>query len=111
MDAWEDAEKPVWIYRVRPTEWVASSDMTDAEKQAHPSHEAIGGYLRVNDMKEQYQKAYEAASEEDRELTRQLPNFDPEVLLEITGVDMRDPNQPREIEIDGVVYTLVPKQN
>ena len=108
---WLNAQKPDWIFQVSLTEWVASSDMTDAEKEAHPSHETTGGYLRVNDIKEQYQKAYAATSEEDRELTRQLPNFDAEVLLEITGVDMRETKQLREIEIDGVVYTLVRKQD
>ena len=85
--------------------------MTDDEKKANPRHETTGGYLRVNDMKEQYQKAYSAAPKEDRELTLQLPNFDAEVLLEITGVDVRETKQPLEITLDGVVYTLIRKKD
>ena len=111
VEEWRCASIPLWLHDIKATQWVVSSDMTDAEKEANPSYKETGGYLRVNNMQEQYRKAYAAASEEDRELTRKLPNFDPEVFLEITGVDMREVEQPREIKIDGKVYTLVKKQD
>ena len=108
---WDNAEKPDWFYDVSPTTWVPSSDMTDAEKVKHPSYETIGGYLRTNDLKQEWAKAFASATPEDIELTKALPAFDAAVFLEITGIDLRDktaaaPCEGREVEIDGVVYVL-----
>ena len=112
---WDDADKPSWLYGPTPTTWVASEDMTDEEKAEHPEHETTGGYLRVNDMKAEWRKAYEAASLEDREAVKRLPNFDAEVFFKITGLDLRDkpetaPREGQEIEIDGVMYVLKAKE-
>ena len=78
------------------------------------SHGTTGGYLRVNDMKEEWLKAYNNATQEDIELTKQLPAFDAEVFLEITGIDLREPKvescEGSEIEIDGVTYILKEKK-
>ena len=90
---WDAAGKPAWLYKPSPATWVYSADMTAEEKTAHPEHETMGGYLRVNDMKDEWRRAYESASEEDRELVKRLPNFDAEVFLEITGLDLREPEQ------------------
>lgn len=114
-EEWENAYKPVWLYVPKPTTWVNSKDMTAEEKAAHPDHKTTGGYLRVNDMKAEWRKAYDAASPEDREDVKLLPNFDAEVFLEITGLDLRDkpetaPCEGREIEIDGVTYVLKAKE-
>ena len=108
---WDEAVKPSWIYGVSPTTWVSKSEMTDDEKLANPSYKTTGGYLRENDMKEEWAKAFAAATPEDIELTKALPAFDAEVFLEITGVDLRDksveaPCEGREVEIDGVTYVL-----
>jgi hypothetical protein len=88
--------------------------MTEAEKVEHPSHEITDGYLRTNNMKEQWAKAFAEATPEDIALTKALPAFDAEVFLEITGIDLRDkpaaaPCEGREVEIDGVVYVLKAK--
>jgi hypothetical protein len=114
-EEWDNACKPNWLYAPTPTTWVCSEDMTAEEKAAHPEHETTGGYLRVNDMKEEWRKAYDDASPEDREAVKRLPNFDSEVFLEITGLDLRDmpetaPCEGREIEIDGVTYVLKAKE-
>jgi len=87
---WDRAEKPDWTFNVRPTTWVHLDEMTDAEKAEHPESETTGGYLRVNNMREQWAAAYAAAPPEQIELTKALPGFDAEVFLEITGVDLRD---------------------
>jgi hypothetical protein len=84
--------------------------MTDKEKEDNPSHETTGEYLRVNDLKEEWRNAYDEATPEDRALTKQLPGFDADVFMEITGIDFRDKPKAtcagREIEIDGVTYVL-----
>lgn len=109
---WDNAEKPNWIYKPSPLTWVKSEEMTDVEKANNPEHEVTGGYLRKNDMKEEWAKAFAEATPEDIELTKKLPAFDADVFLEITGIDLRDktvvePSGCHEVVIDGVVY--VPK--
>jgi hypothetical protein len=110
VSEWNAAEKPDWLYTVTPTKRVTSYEMTDKEKEDNPSHETTGGYLRVNDMKVAYRNAYEAATPEDRALTKWLPGFDADVFMQITGIDLRDKPKTtcagREIEIDGVTYVL-----
>ena len=110
-EEWDSAVKPNWIYSVSPTTWVPESSMTIDEKSANPSYKTTGGYLRKNNMKEEWVKAFAAATPEDIELTKALPAFDAEVFLEITGIDLRDkaadaPCEGREVEIDGMIYVL-----
>ena len=112
---WDAAEKPTWICNPCPTTWVHSDNMTAEEKDAFPTHETTGGYLRVNDMKAEWAKAYASATPKDIELIKALPAFDADVFLEITGIDLREnkpaeaPCEGREIEIDGVTYVLKAK--
>jgi len=113
-ELWSKAEKPDWICYIQATTWVPSDEMTEAEKQEHPNHDTVGGYLRKNDLKKEWRKAYNSATPEDIELTKQLPAFDAEVFLKITGIDLREPKkvscEGREIEIDGVTYVLKEKK-
>ena len=100
---WDNAYIPSWIFAPIPITWVSSVETT-------------GGYLRVNDLKEEWRKAYEGASEEDIQAVRDLPAFDYDVFEEITGLDLRPVSatascEGREVEIDGVVYVLKKKEN
>jgi hypothetical protein len=99
---WGAAYKPKWLFEPTPTTWVNVADMTDEEKAANPSHTTTGGYLRKNDMAEEWRKAYANASSEDIQAVRDLPGFDADVFLEITGLDLRTPDD--EVTINGVVY-------
>ena len=107
---WDKAYKPAWLLTPSPTTWVPSNKMTYQEKSDNPSHKTTGGCLRVNDMKEEWRKAYQSASPEDIQAVRDLPAFDYDVFEESTGLDLRiketSPCEGREIEIDGVTYVL-----
>lgn len=108
---WDTAIKPDWLYKPCPTTWVTSADMTEQEKADNPTYETTGGYLRVNDMKVEWLKAYQGASPEDIQAVRDLPAFDYAVFEQITGLDLREKPMPatcegREVEIDGVTYVL-----
>ena len=106
---WDEAYKPAWIYAPSPTTWVITYKMTDKEKVDNPTHETTNGYLRVNDMKEQWRRAYEGAAPEDIQAVRDLPAFDYDVFEDITGLDLREKQaacEGREVEIDGVTYVL-----
>ncbi len=108
LNMWYDAEKPAWLYQPQPTAWVASEDMTDDEKSKFPDHETTGGYLRENDIMEEWRKAYDSASDGDIQAVIDLPNFDVAVFKEITGLDLSQPTDrgaaPKEVIIDGVRY-------
>jgi len=109
VDVWDKCAKPDWIYRPSTTTWVDECSMTPAEKVENPTFHTCGGYLRTNDMADEWRKAYESATSEDIELTRNLPNFDAEVFKEITGIDLSGPDTPSEymtITIDGKKYKL-----
>jgi len=76
------------------TEWVEQSEMTAEEKSAHPGFGTTGGYLKKNDFKEAYIKAWNKASDTDRAWFLKLPNFDADIFFEITGVDLRASSAP-----------------
>ena len=110
-DDWDGAEKPAWLYEASCTTWVTESGMTDAEKVDNPTFQTCGGYLRENNWREEWRKAFEGASGEDVQKVRDLPNFDYDVFEEITGLDIRPQEKPKTcdgktVEIDGVKYEL-----
>ena len=107
-ETWDYASKPYWIYKISPTTWVPEADMTDQEKVENPTFNSCQGYLRVNDWKDEWRKAYNNATPEDIVLTRALPNFDAAIFKEITGIDLDAPvsKNPAEIVIDGATYVL-----
>jgi hypothetical protein len=69
--------------------WVYSADMTDAEKTEHPSHVTTGGFLRTYKYKDAWRKAWDGAEESDRKKVLDLPKFDADIFLDITGIDVR----------------------
>ena len=67
-------------------EWVWSYNMTDTEKEQHPEHTTIGGYLKVLDESECGQKWWDSLSYDDKMVIASLPNFDVKIFEEITGI-------------------------
>jgi len=104
-EQWDDWEKPDCLY-FNITEWVVELDMTDQEKIDNPTFHTTGGYLKSYEYQEAFQKSWDAASEEDRKKVEALPNFDADIFLEISGIDVRKSNNPQEIIIDGATYVL-----
>jgi len=68
------------------TECILSTDMTDAEKAALPSHETTGGYLKTFTYKEAWSNAWNNANDEQKRWFLSLPNFDADIFFEITGI-------------------------
>lgn len=67
-------------------EWVCSSDMTDAEKKAHPEFRTINGYLKILDETESAQLWWDSLPEHKRQAIKDLPNFDATIFEECTGI-------------------------
>jgi hypothetical protein len=103
LEEWEAAEKPDFLY-FRLTEWISEFDMTEEEKEANPTYKTTGGYLKVYEYKEAFKRSWDNAPAEDREKLFRLPNFDPDVFKEISGIDVFEKEET--INIDGVEYTL-----
>ena len=85
---WDNAQKPCCLY-FSLTKWICESAMSDVEKQENPSYSHTGGYLKAFDYKDAFTKSVTEASKEDRDLIRALPNFNADIFLEISGVDLR----------------------
>ena len=85
---WINAEKPGCLY-FSLTKWIDEDEMSDAEKQENPSYVHTGGYLKKLDYKEAFTQSVTKASKEERDMIRALPNFDADIFLEISGVDLR----------------------
>ena len=82
----EDLDFPSFLY-FDLTEWVNASQATEEEKEKYSrSIETSGGLLRTYEYKEAFQRAYAKASTEDKQKLKKLPNFDPDVFFEISGI-------------------------
>ena len=67
------------------TEW---TEYTQAEKAADPKKELIGGYLKTYTMEEAWANWWEKLSEENKEIIKDIPNFDTEIFKDITGIEV-----------------------
>ena len=106
-DQWAQADIPSWLY-FNLTEWVDKEDMTDLEKQDHPTYETTGGYLKKYEYQEAWKKSYDNATREEQLKIKSLPNFDAEVFYEISGIKIDEIlSNPKEIMIGGATYRLV----
>jgi hypothetical protein len=62
--------------------------MSKAEQKANPSHETAGGFIRYWEYKTAFKRSWDRADPEDRIKVKDLPNFDKELFLEISGIDV-----------------------
>ena len=99
---WEECDKPQWMYNILLNEWVIEDNMSDEEKEAHPSYTTTGGYLKVKTFKQAALDAWENADEDDRAKTFNLPNFDIYVFEEIFGFI---PTKQKSVMYKGVEIT------
>ena len=67
-------------------EWIYELDMSDEEKVDNPTYKCAGGYLKVLNESECCQRWWDNLSESNRNVIRNMPNFDAEIFKEITGI-------------------------
>jgi len=89
MDKWKKAYKPDFLF-FDLTYWVEESEMTNEEKTLDPGYHYRGGQLRKKDYKTAFKESWDNADQEDREKIKNLPNFDPQIFFEISGIDLRE---------------------
>jgi hypothetical protein len=103
----DDIEHPD-LSNYSPTEWIESSKMTEEEKKRFPNHGNTGGCLRTYPYKEMWSRGWAKDTEMNKKRFMALPNFDADIFLEITGIDVRKQVTcaGKIVEIDGKKYKL-----
>lgn len=66
--------------------WIYATNMTDSEKMEHPEYSILNGYSKMILLKDACAKMWEKFSEEEKEEVKRIPNFDPDIFEEITGI-------------------------
>ena len=69
-------------------EWVYEEDMTDAEKAAYPTYKTTGGYLKILDESERTQIWWDGLEDEEKNIIKSIPNFDPDIFRQCTGIEV-----------------------
>lgn len=83
-----NCDQPDFMYNLILTEWVNWDNMLEYEKINNPHNEHIGGFLRKYDYKQAWRNAWDKADLEDRKKILSFPNFDNDIFLEISGIDV-----------------------
>ena len=88
FNQWRNSDAYWLLNRIdfRPTEWIMTRDMTDVEKEKHPEHGTMGGYLRNVDNSECCVEWWNGLAEKEKEIIKTIPNFDGEKFYQITGI-------------------------
>lgn len=85
---WMTSEAKALLNRIPKSfvEWVITEDMTDEEKAAHPTYKTTGGYLKELDATDCCQLWWDNLSLKEKDTIRAIPNFDPDIFYECTGI-------------------------
>ena len=67
------------------TEWI---EYTQEEKKADPQKKLVGGHLRTYTMKKAWANWWNKLTDENKEIIKQIPNFDPNIFKDITGIEV-----------------------
>ena len=121
IEEWELCVKPDWIYfdlLLDVVEWVNIEDMSEQQKIENPTFHLTCGFLLIKKskynnsiqlFKESAKKSWNGTSHEDKMLTYNLPNFNPDIAEEIFGIDFNQYlKETVNIKIiDGKKYKLI----
>lgn len=110
---WEQIEHPHFA-EFYLNKWIDESEMTDEEKKSDPKFYVRGGYLKTYTWNEAWANFWKDTDEENRKKILALPNFDPTVFKDITGIDVdMKPislkGKEVTVTLDGISYTAVIK--
>lgn len=110
---WDEIDHPD-LSTLYLNKWISESEMTDEEKKAYPQFYVRGGYLKTYEYKEAWTNFWKDTDEKNRQKFLALPNFDAEVFLDITGIDVRKQvlnlkGKKVKVTLDGVDYVAVIK--
>lgn len=79
--------------------WIYENDMTEEEKAENPTYETTGGYLKEFDESECEQIWWDELSENDKQIIKDLPNFDAGIFEQCTGIKINGAEQLESEEL------------
>ena len=86
LEDWRNSEAYYLLSQIQTVFWVSSNNMTAQEKELHPEHETTGGFLKTVHLTEAAEKWWSELSEREKQVIRDIPNFDPDKFYAITGI-------------------------
>ena len=86
LENWWNSDARYLLSQIQTISWVDSSDMTIQEKELHPEHETTGGFLKTVHLVEAAEKWWNELSDKNKQIIRNIPNFDSEKFYKITGI-------------------------
>jgi hypothetical protein len=95
---WDEIEHPSFM-EFHLNRWIDEKDMTEQEKIDSPEFHVRGGYLKTFEWEEAWANYWRDSDEEEKKKVLGLPNFDPVIFKEITGIDVEDQTSARKKEI------------
>ena len=104
--SWDDAFNLIPDIDIpSPCVFIQEEDMTEEEKAKFPEHKTTGGYLKeqIKPLTETFPEAWKKLNEEEKQKWLNLPNFNAEKFLKITGVDVRE--KEKKSVVDGEIDT------
>ena len=73
------------------SKFIPTEVMSDEEKDNHPEHKTIGGYVKVISVTQKdKQKWWDELTDEERQCVLDLPNFDSDKFYECTGIRVKE---------------------
>ena len=70
--------------------WISEDCMTEGEKEAYPEYKTTRGYMKTLDFKTACKDMWDRLTINEKQAVREIPNFDPAVFEEITGINVED---------------------
>src|SRR5574344_2138172 len=90
-DEWYNHDAYCASRRLETTKWICWDDMTYKEKANNEKASVCGGYIKVYEYKEAWKNLWDTLDDDEKETFRTLPNFDPDVFEDITGIRVNYP--------------------
>lgn len=87
---WVTSKAHNLLYNIQLTEWVSTDKMTEEEKKDYPDYKTTGGYLKKYTLKEACDIWWNKLSEDEKEIIKTIPNFNPDKFYEITGIRVEE---------------------
>ncbi|HPY15972.1 MAG TPA: pentapeptide repeat-containing protein [bacterium] len=86
FDDWRDSDACYLLDQIDSIKWVEFEYMSEEEKKNHPKAKVTDGYLKKYDLKESANKWWDNLSDEEKQIIKDIPNFDADKFYKITGV-------------------------
>lgn len=75
-------------WNMETTVWIYENNMTEEEKEEHPSYKTTGGYLKVFTYEEAWKNLWNNITDDEKQEIMNIPNFDKDKFKKITEIEI-----------------------